>query len=68
MKTEKEIREKIAELKKNYHHVLYEGGCADVWTNAPRALLQVEAEQRLWALHWVLGENFFHKYIKPMNH
>jgi hypothetical protein len=67
MVSEKQIRDKIKEINDNYHHVLHVGGCADVWTNAPRALMQCEAEAKLAILHWCLGEKFIHKYPRKMN-
>ncbi len=57
MKNEKEIRQQIADLKGAYAHVL-QGSSVTVQINAPRALMQVEAEAKLRALHWVLGEKY----------
>lgn len=57
MKNPEEIRAQIALLHKHYDHVLH-GECSTILINAPRALLQLEAESHLKALHWVLGETF----------
>jgi len=53
MKTEKEIKEEIERITKNYWHVL---DCypATVQINAPRALMQLEATAVLDALYGVL--------------
>ena len=67
MVSEKEVKAKIKEINEDYHHVLHVGGCADVWTNAPRALMQCEAEAKLKILHWCLRKNFVHKYPGGMN-
>lgn len=40
-----------------YSHVL-EGSFATVFINAGRALMQVEAESQLRALHWTLGTKY----------
>lgn len=61
MKTELEIRKAIEQIKKNYAHVL-EGEVAIVQINAPRAMMQLEAEAKLRTLHWMLGE----KYTSPL--
>lgn len=57
MKTDKEIRAKIAEIEKRDHHVLT-GSVATLHINAPRALMQLSAETKLKALYWVLGEDY----------
>ena len=57
MKNEKEIRALIKQIRKDYEHVLT-GGLATIIENAPRALMQLDAETKLRTLHWVLGEKF----------
>jgi hypothetical protein len=57
MKTEKEIRDAIAKVNKDYEHVLT-GTKATIQINAPRALMQIDAETKLNTLHWVLGERY----------
>jgi len=54
MHDEHTIKLKIAEIEKTYKHVLT-GSLASVQINAPRALMQVSAEETLRTLHWVLG-------------
>lgn len=54
MKTEREIKACIRQTKKDYAHVLH-GSQATLLINAPRAVLQLEAETKLRMLHWVLG-------------
>lgn len=51
MKTEKEIKAKLAELKSD-ERLSYPP--ADVFSNAPLALIQVELEAKVKALEWVL--------------
>ena len=55
MKTEKEIREEIKRITKNYWHVL---DCypATIDINAPRALIQIEGRSVLDTLYKVLGK------------
>lgn len=57
MRTAKEIRAEIRTIKKDYAHVL-KGKIATIQINAPRALMQIHAEAKLYALHWTLGESF----------
>lgn len=57
MKTEQEIRDHIAGLRRRYAHVLT-GERSTVQINAPRALLQVFIETALGELLWVLDEEF----------
>ena len=45
MKTPEQVREKIAQIRENYAHVLT-GTVATIHENAPRALMQLEAEAR----------------------
>jgi hypothetical protein len=54
MKTEKEIRSKIAEIDSDerFHYPV-----ANVVINAPLALIQTDLEAVVAALAWVLGEN-----------
>ena len=54
MKTEQEVRDEIKKVEKSYNHVLI-CGPASVQINAPRALMQMAATDRLDALCWVLG-------------
>ena len=61
----KEVEAKIAEVEKNFEHVL-RGSLATVDINAPRALLQVSAEAQLNALSWVLGREY-HSKLKGTN-
>lgn len=60
MKTKEEIESLVSKLEADYAHVL-NGPCADVVVNAPRALMQIEGETKLRALHWVLGTKFVSK-------
>lgn len=53
MRSKQEIKHRIREVKADYAHVL-RGSLATVQINAPRALLQVQAEAKLATLHWVL--------------
>ena len=53
MKTEDEIKEKIEAIKKDYEHIL-KGSLATLFENAPRALMQLEAETKLRTLAWIL--------------
>lgn len=63
MRTQVEVKAKIAEIEKYYSHVL-KGTCATVFENAPRALMQLEAETKLIVLHWCLGTKY-KSTIKP---
>lgn len=67
LRSEKEIRKKIEEIKKTYHHVLFVGGPSDISINTPRALMQIEGENKLTTLYWVLGETYIHRYPKERN-
>lgn len=53
MKTEKEIRRRIAQINADdrYHYPP-----ADVMINAPLALIQVDLKSEICALAWILGE------------
>lgn len=53
MRSKEEIKHRIREVKSQYNHVL-RGSLATVQINAPRALLQVQAEAKLATLNWVL--------------
>jgi hypothetical protein len=55
MKLEKEIREKIKKIEKDYAHIL-DIPPASVDINAPRALMQIQAKAELNALYWVLDK------------
>lgn len=55
MKSADEVREQIAKVTEGYKHVL-ELKCATVFENSPRALMQLEAQTKLDALYWVIGE------------
>jgi hypothetical protein len=57
MKTEKEVKAKIAEIEESYKHILT-GSVATVAINAPRALEQIAAETKLITLHWLLGTQY----------
>ena len=57
MKSEKDIRIRIAQLKQDNSHLL-EGSLATIQINAPRALMQVRILALLETLYWVLGEDF----------
>jgi len=57
MKTEQEIKATIKKIKQDYNHVLT-GSVATVTINAPRALMQLDAETTLNTLHWVLGTEY----------
>lgn len=57
MKTEKEVKEAVKKVEEAYAHVLT-GKAATVVINAPRALMQLEAENKLRTLHWVLGTTY----------
>ena len=52
MKSEKEIKELLYKLQSD-ERLSYPS--ADVWTNAPLALIQVELESKVNILKWVLG-------------
>ena len=60
MKTEDEINVAIKQIEKSYAHVLT-GASATITINAPRALMQIEAETKLQTLHWVLGTKYASK-------
>jgi hypothetical protein len=60
MKSEKDIRIRIAQIKQDNEHLL-SGSLATVDINAPRALGQVAVCNQLGALLWVIGETFSHK-------
>lgn len=60
MKTKEEIESQIAKLEKDYEHVLT-GSVATIQINAPRALMQMDAEAKLSTLHWVLGTKYISK-------
>jgi len=64
IKTVSEIEAEIERIKEEAHHLLFEGSVATVDINAPRAIMQLEAETQLRTLYWVLGKNFKHKYPK----
>jgi hypothetical protein len=53
MKSEEEIRQKIAEIKRDGR---YKAAPALVQINAPLALIQVNLKGRLEALQWVLDD------------
>jgi hypothetical protein len=57
MKTEQEVRELIRKLERDYEHVLT-GTAATLRINAPRALMQIEAEAQIKTLYWILGEKY----------
>jgi hypothetical protein len=61
VKTEAEIREMIKAVKRDYAHVL-RGTIATIVENAPRALMQLEAEAKLDTLYWILGERYESKF------
>ena len=61
MKTEKEIRIRIAQIKQDNEHLL-SGSLATVDINAPRALSQLAVRNQLDALSWVIGETFKHEW------
>lgn len=65
VKTEKEIKAQIAKLAKDYRHVLT-GELSTIIENAPRALMQLQAETRLETLNWILGKEYKSK-LKPRN-
>jgi len=62
MKNEKEIRARISKIEKDYNHVLT-GSLATIQINAPRALMQINAETSLSELYWVLGEKYKSKLV-----
>jgi hypothetical protein len=66
MKSQKDIRIRIAQIKQENSHLL-EGSPASVEVNAPRAIFQVRTIALLDSLYWVLGENFQHKWPKKLN-
>jgi len=53
VKTEEEIKAEIKKIEKDYDHVLI-CGPALIQINAPRALMQMAATNRIDALCWVL--------------
>ena len=55
MKTEKEIQEEIKKVTESYRHVL-DCGLATIEINAPRALMQLAATEKLDTLYYILGE------------
>ena len=57
MKTEKQIKERIKMIESAYGHVLT-GDLSNIQINAPRALIQVDAEARLSVLYWAIGKEF----------
>lgn len=57
MRNEKEIRALIERTKTDYKHILT-GEFSNIQTNAPRALMQLDVESRLQALHWTLGTTY----------
>jgi hypothetical protein len=57
MKTEQEIKTAIQKIEEDYKHVLT-GSIATVAINAPRALMQMDAETKLNTLHWVIGTKY----------
>lgn len=65
MKTEAEIKAKIRDIESRYASVLT-GSTATIAVNAPRALIQLDAQTRLQALHWVLGTEYKSK-LKGVN-
>lgn len=64
-RTYKEIKAEIQKVEKDYRHVLT-GTRATVFINAPRALLQIDAESKLSALNWVIGADYKSK-LKGVN-
>lgn len=60
MKTEKEIRAMIRRIKKDHASVLT-GTIATIDINAPRALMQVNAEAILRTVSDVIGETYTSK-------
>jgi len=54
-RTEDEIKKMIAMTTEQNAHIL-KGSSATVRINAVRALMQIDIESKLTALHWVLGE------------
>lgn len=57
MRTEKEIRERIANFEKDWKFILT-GSIATIQINAPRALAQISAEATLSTLYWALGKTY----------
>ena len=55
LKNEQQIREQIFLIERSNGHVL-KGDFAEVFVNAPRALMQQAAKTALENLYWVLGE------------
>lgn len=55
MKSEKEVREMIDKLYSHYGHVINRPP-ADINTNAPVALMQMDAIAKLDSFYWVLDE------------
>ncbi len=63
MKTEKDIRFLIGQIKQDFEHVL-KGSPATFKINLPRAIMQITALERLQILYWILEEHFVHKWDK----
>lgn len=61
MKTEKDIRIRIAQIKQDNEHLL-SGSLATVDINAPRALMQVSVRSMLEILYWVIEQKFDHQF------
>ena len=57
------IRKRIREIEEQYAHVL-EGELSNIQINAPRALLQLQAESKLEELYGLLGEKYVSKLVK----
>lgn len=55
IKTELEIRDKIKNIEDAFGHILNIPN-ATVFANAPRALMQAEAQSKLSVLYWCVGE------------
>lgn len=55
MRAETEIRTQIKAVTNFYQYIL-DLGPATVVINAPRALMQITAKEKLETLYWVLGE------------
>lgn len=60
MKTQKELEDAIKKVEEVYEHVLT-GPMSMIHINAPRALMQSEAETKLKTLHWCLGTKYVSK-------
>lgn len=57
MTSQNEVEARIRKIEKDYAHVLT-GSLATVHVNAPRALMQAEAEAILRSLYWVIGKKY----------